>query len=350
MYLLNGLAYSATRLVGNSIDSNPNEPYSYVDKKTKEFWRASTKLRTKFSAKNILEIGTIYSKLKYNFIETEQITNNGNTERQEFFDQKGNSYSIQGYASWKHRFSENLSLINGFHLLHFGLNSKTAIEPRSALKWQFKPNQSLSAGFGVHSRIESLEYYLGNYDNNGVITQPNRNLGFTKARHYVLSYDNVVRQNWYFKAEAYLQRLYNVPVSTDPGYAFSALLLEDSFEPSPLENTGTGTNYGLELTVQRFFTTDFYLLFSASLYDATYKARDGIKRNTPFNSNFGINLLLGKEFVVGGSGQNLVGFNLRTKWGGNKRFVPIDLGASRMAGSEVLDEGSAYASRHPGFF
>jgi len=348
--LKSGLAYSATSTRGITTDPDSNEPYDYTDKKVKTFLRASTRIRTKFNARHVLESGLTYTQLAYDFNETETSTEGGVTTTSQFFDQDGKSSMMQAYVSWRYRITDNLSLVNGAHLLYFNLNDNMTIEPRSALRWQFKENQSLSLGFGIHSRIESLEYYLANLTENGVTTNPNRDLGFTKARHFVLGYDRSLGANWNLKAETYLQKLFNVPVSRDMANPFSSLLLSDGYIETPLVNEGTGTNYGLELTLQRSFNNNFYMLFSGSVYEATYKARDGVKRNTPFNSNFGMNLLTGKEFVIGKSGENLLGLNLRATWGGNKRFIPIDLEASRQEGTEVWDQNNAYAQRHPDFF
>ncbi len=351
-YLRSFAALSGTRINATELEDNSDYNYEYLEKKTKTYGRIGTKLRTKINARHILETGLIYSNIAYNFNEKELISfPSAPTQENESLNEKGNSNSLQAYTSWKYRISEKLSFVGGMHFLFFGLNKNWTIEPRSALKWTLSPGQSISMGFGIHSRIESLEYYLAKvYSSEGQVSQTNKNLDFTKARHYVLGYDKVLGKNWYFKIETYLQELYNVPVHHDPNNIFSTLLLEDGYIQDSLVNKGTGTNYGLELTIQRFFNKDFYLLFSASIYDATYKAADGKKRNTPFNSNFGFNLLAGKEFVMGKNNQNLLGFNLRTTFGGNRRYIPTNLEASRSSGFQVYDLERAYESRLPNYW
>ena len=66
-----------------------------------------------------------------------------------------------------------------------------------------------------------------------------------------------------------------------------------------LANNGTGRNYGIELTVEKFFSNGYYGLFTASLYDSKYTASDGVERNTAFNGKYVFNLLFGKEWKVG---------------------------------------------------
>ena len=351
-FLKSSLSYSGTRINSNASDSDKANPYQYLETKEKTYVRLGTKLRTKFSPRHTVETGLTYSRLAYHF--TERVIDPEETppyDIYEYLNDKGNSASLQAYSSWKFRIGNNISLINGLHLIYFELNQRVAIEPRSAIKWQFTPKQSISAGFGVHSRIESLEFYLAKYNApDGTSSQPNTKLDFTKARHYVLSYDHLLDGNWYFKTETYYQELYNVPVHNNERSIFSTLLLEDDYTVEPLVNKGSGTNYGLELTVQRFFNKDFYLLFSGSVYEATYKVLDGKKRNTPFGSNFGFNLLTGKEFTVGKSKQNLIGLNLRGTWGGNKRFIPVDLASSRNSDETIYNYNDAYKKRLPDYW
>ncbi len=349
-FLRSNISYSGTEVINDA--NNSSSDYRYIESKKKSYLRFNSKLRTKFNARNIVETGFVYSRLAYNFTEREVEPFRAPPFNDYLYlDEKGNSGSWQGYASWKFRINEELSLINGLHLLYFELNKKATIEPRSALKWQFTPTQSFGLGFGMHSRIESLEYYLSNYtDADGNVTQPNKDLGFTKARHYVLSYDNLLSRNWYIKAETYYQELYNVPVHDNENSIFSTLLLEDDYTTLPLVNEGTGTNYGLELTAQRFFDKGFYMLFSGSLYEATYEALDDVTRNTPFGSNFSFSFLTGKEYLVGRNDQNILGLNFRGAWGGNRRFVPIDIEASRMAFSTIYDFENSFEDRLPDYW
>ena len=95
--------------------------------------------------------------------------------------------------------------------------------------------------------------------------------------------------------------MYNIPVTISPS-SFSLINMGSGFSrifPDSLENTGTGTNYGVELTVQKFFDKSYFFMFSGTLYESKYVGSDGIERNTSFNGNYVANLLLGKEFKLG---------------------------------------------------
>ncbi len=94
---------------------------------------------------------------------------------------KGKSYVLQSFASYRYRITEELSLTTGLHSMYFGLNKHYSLEPRAGLKWQFTPTQSLSLGYGKHSKIESLSTYLANTEEQaGPLIQQNKDLDLLK--------------------------------------------------------------------------------------------------------------------------------------------------------------------------
>ena len=66
-----------------------------------------------------------------------------------------------------------------------------------------------------------------------------------------------------------------------------------------ITNEGTGRNYGLEVTLEKFFNKGYYYLTTVSLFQSKYTGSDNIERNTAFNSNYVLNALAGKEFNLG---------------------------------------------------
>jgi len=107
------------------------------------------------------------------------------------------------------------------------------------------------------------------------------------------------------------------------------------FFPSKLVNEGTGKNYGAEFTFERFFSRTYFLLFTASLYDSKYRGSDGVERNTAFNGNYAANLLGGKEFALGKSGNTTLSTGLKLTYSGGLRYTPVDTAASNAAGEIV---------------
>ena len=264
----------------------------------------------------------------------------------------GNSELIQVYAKWQHRFSDALTLNTGVHYQELMLNHTYAAEPRLGLKWMFAPQQSFSLGFGMHSQLQPMGTYFYKTElGNGAYTETNRNLEFTKSNHYVFAYDNSFALNWRIKVEAYYQDIYNVPVETKPS-AFSILNTGADYvitDEDSLINGGSGRNTGLEFTLEKFFSKNYYFLLTASVYDAKYKGSDGVERNSAFNGNFTFNLLAGAEFHLNKAKTRLLTVNGKINYAGGKRYVPILLDESRAEGQAVYDKAHSYENQYAAY-
>ncbi|MCI5057609.1 MAG: TonB-dependent receptor [Flavobacteriales bacterium] len=304
--------------------------------------RATLTLNHKFNARHKLQVSGTYSHYMFNF-KSEYLDDELNRFITEL-DRSGDAGHIQSFVSWKYRINEKLTMVSGAHYMHFLLNSSNSVEPRLALKWKLDQKQSLSTGFGIHSRLESLTGYFSVLErDDGTSYTPNRNVELAKAQHYVVGYENRISDNLNFKTEIYYQSLYDVPVANDTSSSYSILNTSGGFDNVELVNKGTGQNYGVELTLERFFANSYFFLITGSLYESKYTALDGVKRNTRFNGNYASNVLIGKEFNIGKEGKNKT-LTVSTKFLliGGQRYVPIDLNASIAADETVRVWEKAY--------
>jgi hypothetical protein len=97
----------------------------------------------------------------------------------------------QGYLQWKTRLVSGLEINSGFHIISFSLNREIYFEPRFGLRWQITPGSSFIAGFGLHSRIESLSVYNALIKNSSwVRTTLNHELGLSRSVHKVFLDNN----------------------------------------------------------------------------------------------------------------------------------------------------------------
>ncbi|OYT12857.1 MAG: hypothetical protein B6I19_08125, partial [Bacteroidetes bacterium 4572_114] len=123
-------------------------------------------------------------------------------------------------------------------------------------------------------------------------------------------YDRSINEFAHFVVEPYYQKLYNIPVVD--GTSYSLINLDQEwFVDDILINTGTGYNYGIDLTFERFMNRGFYYLLSASFFDSKYTGGDGIERDAKFNKGYVINVLGGKEWQVGKGHKNIINLNGR---------------------------------------
>ncbi|UOG75500.1 TonB-dependent receptor [Hymenobacter tibetensis] len=312
--------------------------------------RASVLYNHKINAHHTVRTGAVLSRLGFTADNGFRDDDYGGQYVQ-FLQGTGHATTTQLYSQWKYRATEQLTFTSGVHFLHFSLNGNAAVEPRAGARWAFAPRQSLSAGVGLHSRLEApFSYYTRVPNTTGGYTEPNRNLGLARAVHYVLSYDNQLREDLRLRVEPYYQYLYNVAISPDRASTFAALNYGGGAPSEALVARGLGQNYGLDVTLEKFFTSQNYFQLTGSLYDSRYRAIDGKWRNTRYNGNFVANALGGREFKVGRANNNLVGLNLRLLWAGGNRYTPIDLAASRQAGYGVTLEDEAWSEQGPSYF
>ena len=105
---------------------------------------------------------------------------------------------------------------------------------------------------------------------------------------------------------------------------------------------------GIELTLERFSSRGWYLMFTASLFESKYRGSDDIWRNTLFNSNFVFNWVGGYEIPI--TRNHSISFDIKSVWAGGLRKLPIDLDASIARGRTVYDYSNAFASRYGDYF
>lgn len=316
------------------------ENYNYLTQKVQ------ISLNHKFNSRHQLKSGLAYSNVHFDLFR--DYFSEDDSSRVRIVDKDGNTGYIQAYGSWRYRILKSLTANAGLHYMRFMLNGNYSLEPRLGLKWQFHPKQSLSAAFGIHSRLETMtNYYTELRDEDNIIHYPNKDMGPSMARHYVLAYQNNSISKLMIKTELYYQDLYNIPVAKDTLNEFSTLNYSWGVTREALVNKGTGTNYGLELTLEKFFSDSWFCLVTTSLYQSTYKGSDGILRNTRFNGNYVVNGLGGKEFTLGkGVYPWKLNTSLRFLYAGGRRKIPIDLEASREAGHTIRANDLAYSESY----
>ncbi|CAN5330353.1 carboxypeptidase-like regulatory domain-containing protein [soil metagenome] len=309
--------------------------------------RGAISYHQKINARNKIQVGTQYNLFEYNYKQS-HLKEDAAT-RVSLLDFEEKVWTFRNYVSWKHRFNEDVTLVTGIQNMNERINNNSTLEPRVSLNWQLNNTNSLQAGYGKHSTMESAHNYFAKVEKeDGSITEPNRNLDLLKAHHFVLGYEKRFSDVLMAKAEVYYQGLYNLPVENRANSPFATINEGPDFNYVELVNEGTGKNYGIELTLERFFKNNFYYLMNGSLYSSTYKTLEGKERNTSFNGHYLVNILAGKEFVKLGKKQNqTLGLNAKIFIGGGKNIIPLlrdDAGnlAVDPATNQFWDYGKSY--------
>jgi len=259
-----------------------------------------------------------------------------------FVDNKDTALSTQVFTQFRIDLLPNVTANLGVHSMYLDVNEKATIEPRAGINWEITQNDELSIAYGLHSQMEELRTYYSEVDNNGVIEQQNKNLDFMKSHHFVLGYSRKISDVVRIKVEPYYQMLEDIPVY--PNSSFSIINVTNNWAINrKLENTGTGKNYGIDATLERFLKNGYYYLFTATIFDSKYTGGDGVEYNTVYNRGHVINLLAGKEWIF--KGKNILGISAKVTHMGGLRYTPVLYEESMAANWAIPDHSRAYESQ-----
>ena len=238
------------------------------------------------------------------------------------YDYNKSSELLKAFFQWQYRLGNSFSLIPGVYSQYYTFSDDYSIEPRIGFKWEATPTTSFSLGGGLHSQLQHrlIQMYkdpTGNF--------VNKNLKMNKSWQTVAGYNQKIGTGIHLKTEVYYQWLFDIPVLISvPQESYLNYAEDDEYDEGDMVfvNQGTGRNYGLEMTLEKFFDRNYYFLLTASLYDSKYKAYDKIERRTRFACNFAFNVLFGYEWKIGMRG--LLSANTKVAYIGGKREVPLE--------------------------
>ena len=252
---------------------------------------------------------------------------------------------VKLYGQWQHRFNDNISIVPGVYGHFFTLTNDFSIEPRLGMTWKTSIKTSLNFGTGLYSQLQPRLVYFYQDENK---QYPNNSLGFTRSWQSVAGFNWNFAKSFRLKTEFYYQYLFNVPVSKEFPQE-SILNFATPYVSWTFINKGSGQNYGIELTVEKFMAKNYYFLITTSLYQSTYRGYDKIKRNTKFNGNYALNVLGGYEFKI--KKNILLSTNAKVCYMGGKRYYPIKMTEKEGLVVDVeIDFSQFYTKRLPDYF
>jgi CarboxypepD_reg-like domain len=313
-------------------------PFSNISNTNWEY-ALSSFVNKKFGSRHIYRTGVRVRFLNYDLKLNRAANVGGNPA--EIVKARGRSVLSSAFTNSSIFLTSGLRLNVGVTAQHFSLNNNYSIEPRMALTQNIGDKHTLGLAYGLHSSMERLYMYYNNSLSTGE-KAVNKNMGFTKAHHLVLSYDWNITDIIHLKVEPYFQQLFNVPVIE--GTSFSAVNFQsDWFFAEKMVNKGEGRNYGLDITLEKYMSNGFYYMATTSIFESKYKGGDRVWRDSRYNRNYVVNLLAGKEWKVGKNKQNTFNINGRITFQGGDRFSPINEQATKVRKTIVYDETRAYS-------
>ena len=359
LYFFNSTTSLQSRLavVGNQVETridtfsvaNPTPFQKNGEASSETKYEFSTHLSKKFNAANVLDAGASWQMYDVNYADSVYY-------HPAYKHQTGSraQFSLfQVYAQWLHQFGNGLSTYVGLHYQYLTLNGSNLPEPRTGLKWQINPRHRLSFGAALQSQMQArVMYFVQTALPQSGYALTNKQMDFSKSLQFVLGYDYLVTEYFRIKAETYYQYLYDVPVKESiPQYSIlneGTAFFVDRMDS--LVNLGSGVNYGLELTFEKFLNKNYFFLVTASLFASQYKGYDGISRSTSFNGNYIFNVVGGYELPFGKRKNRAFIFGLRMTYAGGRPYLPYDQHGTVEAGYVVYDWEQAYIPRHDDYF
>jgi hypothetical protein len=359
-YLINNSSYTKFTVAVSSIinrdvvDSISSETFDPVPFYSQNFTQTKVSAnffyKKKINNKHSLQLGIRADDFIVNIVDSIYRASIDRTVTLTEFD--GNTVLIQPYAQYQFRITDNITLNTGLHYQYLSLNGSNSLEPRAGLKYQINDKNAISVGYGLHSMMAPIATYFKTIEvAEGEYITPNDSIDFIKAHHIVLGYDRELSPSIRLKTEVYYQHLYDVLIDRDSS-SYSVLNIGSfSFgSPDYLVNSGTGRNYGAELTLEKFMDKGMYFLLTGSLYKSQYVGSDNIDRESAFSGNYVANFVGGKEFTLfanraGQKTKKSVVFDTKFTLAGGQRYTPIDLEASILAGETEYDWSRAFAEQ-----
>jgi hypothetical protein len=329
------------------VDTNMVHILNKEDRFVLPVLRASMMVNTKINAKNTLRAGVEYHRTFADMFSIRRLTG---ILFDTLVDHRFQSYYTQAYFQWKFKPNDYFELVPALHSTYTSVNNEWTLEPRLGMVFNLRGNQSINLATGIYSRLEPLPIY---YFRVKVGKDPrktlNSDLKTTKAFHLVAGYRISFSNDLRISLEAYYQHLYDVPVSLNTANTFSMVNMSTGMPDVDLTNDGLSNNTGLELTIDKSFSRNYYVLATFSLFDSKYKASNTYWYPTYYNSNYVFNFVGGKEFKVGKYKQNTLGFNLRNIARGGYRYTPPDYVQSALKKYIVYSITGTYSMQLPMF-
>ncbi|MCF8228815.1 MAG: carboxypeptidase-like regulatory domain-containing protein [Bacteroidales bacterium] len=318
---------------------------------------SSLEYNKKINARHNYTVGANINQLNFDLVDSAY---NENVDRFNIItDYQGSTYLLQTYFQWQYKITNEITLNPGIHWQYFGLNGSSNLEPRLGFQWQYATDRSISLAYGYHSQLMPITTYFNQEQlPDGSYVKPNKSLDLLKSHHFVVAHDWRISQNIRLKTEVYYQKITDAAVNASKEDSYSVLNQGANFyiaTPDSLVNKGTGENYGVDITFEKFISNGLYYLLTASVYESKYKGSDAVERNTAFNGAYVINALLGKDFDMNkvftkSKKNNTLNIDIKSVWAGGQRYTPINVEESLKENHTVYYDDLAYSRQFKDYF
>lgn len=242
----------------------------------------------------------------------------------------GDLYLFQSYLQSLLKVNSNLSLTLGINFMHFNLNGSSSMNYTAGGTYQLTNRSAFSLAIGKYAQMLPIGTYFTN--------AKNIDLAFMQSNKLNASYELQLKNDIKLTMEAYYEKLTNIPVSRKSNSNYWMLNDLVGFSTEKLVSSGLGKNYGIELTLERFFNKGLFILASGSIYNSQYSLGDNQYYNTRYNGTFNSSFMYGKELTL--KNENIISLSFRNLVYGGQWYKPANFPISKRIGEYYDDEQS----------
>ncbi|QNA42833.1 TonB-dependent receptor [Lacibacter sediminis] len=257
---------------------------------------------------------------------------------------EGNSWLLQPYLQFGIKPNSRILINPGVHSMYFALNKQFVIDPRLSVQYRFSAKTNLTAAYGLHSKLLPL----GSYFYQSGSSFPNKDLKMMRSHHYILAFDQMLGKKWRFHVEAYRQQLFQIPVVDNIDRTYWILNEMEGYANEPLVSKGKGTNTGVDLSLEKFFSKGLFMIASFSVFDSKFIPLDGKSYNTRFNSRTSASWVGAKEWKL--KKNKVLQAGWKVLYNGGVPLSPLAAVQNGSSRQPVLDETKPYSEYTDAYF
>lgn len=304
----------------------------------------------KFSNQFRIKAGGAFHSITHWLSLTERVdTDTMNRQYLDYGDANTN-FLLQAYIQGSLHPTNKITINFGLHALFFTLNNTYSIEPRISMQYKPFKNTTISAAYGLHGQILPIgTYYIRSTDAAGNTTLPNKYLQISKMHHAILAFQQVLGFGFRANVEAYYQYGFDMPTGRDSFSGYWLYNERQAYGYIPMISQGQSQNYGLDMTIEKSFGRNFFVLVTGSVFAAQYKSfGDTTWLRARTDKGWGMSIMGGYEFVFKKGGV----LQVATKCfiSGGVRYTPADEAASKAAGYLVEDQNNIWGATSGTYF
>jgi len=264
---------------------------------------------------------------------------------------KGTTWYNQAYFQTNYRITQSTTLKGGITLVNYTFNQQWNFEPRIELSQNFAKRNKITLAYAQTSQIVPFtSSYSTATDQVGQIAGfPNMDLPLMKSHYFNSGLALGFSDFLVLKIEPYYQFLYNIPASLLNQRSYWLLNAGDEFEVDPLKPTGEGRNFGMDVTLEKYFANQLFFILNTSLFKSDF--RKGIGNPvypTRYASDIIASFTTGKEWQLQNGNVFEAGFKILYSDG--LRYTPIDEAQSEIFRRTIEIQDQAFANKTTGYF